>query len=138
MSARISQMALLVRDYDEAIAYFTQALGFALLEDSPREKGKRWVRVGPAGADGAALLLARAATPEQQRFVGNQGGRRVFMFLETDDFDGDYARMLAAGVRFTEQPRHEAYGTVVVFLDLYGNKWDLIGRRRCTAKIHSG
>jgi catechol 2,3-dioxygenase-like lactoylglutathione lyase family enzyme len=130
MSARISQMALLVRDYDEAIRFFTQALGFALLEDSPRGNGKRWVRVGPAGAGGAALLLARAATPEQQRFVGNQTGGRVFLFLETDDFERDYARMRAANVRFTEQPRHEDYGTVVVFLDLYGNKWDLIGRTR--------
>ena len=130
MSARISLTALLVRDYDEAIRFFTQALGFALLEDSPRENGKRWVRVGPAGADRAALLLARAATPEQERFVGNQGGGRVFMFLETDDFEGDYTRMRAAGVRFTEHPRHEEYGTVVVFLDIYGNKWDLIGRKR--------
>jgi catechol 2,3-dioxygenase-like lactoylglutathione lyase family enzyme len=130
MSRRITQMALLVRDYDEAIRFFQRALGFTLLEDSPRENGKRWVRVGPTGEEGAALLLARAATPEQERAVGNQSGGRVFMFLETDDFARDYARMRAEGVRFTEEPRQEAYGTVVVFLDLYGNKWDLIGRRR--------
>ena len=128
MSARITTTALLVRDYDEAIRFFTQALGFALLEDSPRGNGKRWVRVGPAGG-GGALLLARAATPEQERFIGKQGGGRVFMFLETDDFDGEYGRMRAAGVSFTEQPRHEDYGTVVVFLDLYGNRWDLIARK---------
>jgi catechol 2,3-dioxygenase-like lactoylglutathione lyase family enzyme len=130
MSRRITQMALLVRDYDEAIRFFQRALGFTLLEDSPRENGKRWVRVGPTGEEGAALLLARAATPEQERAVGNQSGGRVFMFLETDDFARDYARMRAEGVRFTKEPRQEAYGTVVVFLDLYGNKWDLIGRRR--------
>ena len=130
MSRRIAQMALLVRDYDEAIRFFGRALGFTLLEDSPRENGKRWVRVGPTGEEGAALLLARAATPEQERAVGNQSGGRVFMFLETDDFARDYARMRAEGVRFTEEPREEDYGTVVVFLDLYGNKWDLIGRRR--------
>jgi catechol 2,3-dioxygenase-like lactoylglutathione lyase family enzyme len=123
---RIAQVALVVRDYDEAIQFFTQALGFELLEDSPRPDGKRWVLVAPPGG-GAALLLARAATPEQQRAVGNQAGGRVFMFLATDDFERDYRRMTAHGVRFTEQPRHEPYGTVVVFLDLYGNKWDLIG-----------
>jgi catechol 2,3-dioxygenase-like lactoylglutathione lyase family enzyme len=130
MSRRIAQMALLVRDYDEAIRFFTRALGFALLEDSPREDGKRWVRVGPAGNEGAALVLARAATPGQQRAIGNQSGGRVFLFLETDDFARDFARMRAEGVRFTEEPRDEAYGTVVVFLDLYGNKWDLIERKR--------
>jgi catechol 2,3-dioxygenase-like lactoylglutathione lyase family enzyme len=130
MSARIALTALLVRDYDEAIRFFTQALGFVLLEDSPRGQGKRWVRVAPPGGAGGELLLARAATSAQERFVGNQSGGRVFLFLETDDFDGDLARMRAANVRFTEQPRHESYGSVVVFLDLYGNKWDLIGRNR--------
>jgi catechol 2,3-dioxygenase-like lactoylglutathione lyase family enzyme len=129
MSRRIAQMALLVRDYDEAIGFFTRALGFTLLEDNPRENGKRWVRVAPPGGAGAALLLARAATPEQLRAVGNQSGGRVFMFLETDDFERDYRHMQSEGVRFTELPRHEDYGTVVVFLDLYGNKWDLIGRK---------
>ncbi len=129
MSRFISQVALLVRDYDEAIAFFTRALRFELLEDSPRENGKRWVRVAPPGNQGGALLLARAATPEQERFVGNQSGGRVFMFLETDDFEGDYAHMHSQGVRFAEEPRHEVYGSVVVFFDLYGNKWDLIGRQ---------
>jgi catechol 2,3-dioxygenase-like lactoylglutathione lyase family enzyme len=129
MSRFISQMALLVRDYDEAIAFFTRALRFELLEDSPLGNGKRWVRVAPSGGAGGALLLARAATPEQERSVGNQSGGRVFLFLETDDFARDYAHMRAQGVRFTEEPRHEEYGTVVVFLDLYGNKWDLIGRK---------
>ena len=129
MSRFISQAALLVRDYDEAIAFFMRTLGFELLEDTALGNGKRWVRVAPRGGRGGALLLARAATAEQEHFVGNQSGGRVFLFLETDDFEGDYARMRAEGVRFTEEPRKEAYGTVVVFLDLYGNKWDLIGRK---------
>lgn len=124
---RLAQVALLVHDYDEAIAFFTRALGFELIEDSPRPDGKRWVLVAPQGGTGSALLLARAATPEQQRAVGNQTGGRVFLFLATDDFERDYRHMTDYGVRFTEEPRHEAYGTVVVFLDLYGNKWDLIG-----------
>ncbi len=122
----ITQVALLVRDYEEAIGFFTQALHFQLLEDEHRPGGKRWVRVSPS-AGGAALLLARAATPEQELAIGNQSGGRVFMFLRTDDFHADFEHMKAHGVRFTEAPRHEAYGTVVVFLDLYGNKWDLIG-----------
>ena len=130
MSARISQLSLVVRDYDEAIRFFTESLGFMLLEDSPLGNGKRWVRVAPPAANGAALVLARAATPEQERAVGDQAGGRVFLFLETDDFARDRARMLDAGVRFAEEPRHEAYGTVAVFLDLYGNKWDLIGREQ--------
>ena len=122
----ISQVALLVRDYDEAIRFFTLALRFVLLEDESLGGGKRWVRVSPS-ADGAALLLARAATPEQERAIGNQSGGRVFMFLRTDDFHADFEHMKAHGVRFTEAPRREPYGIVVVFLDLYGNKWDLIG-----------
>ena len=126
-SRKISEVALLVRDYDEAIRFFTQALGFELQEDTPLPDGKRWVRVAPHGSPGTAILLARAATPEQQRAVGNQTGGRVFMFLATDDFHRDYRHMIAHGVRFTEEPRHEAYGTVAVFLDLCGNKWDLIG-----------
>ncbi len=121
-------MALLVRDYDEAIAFFTDALEFTLIEDADEGGGKRWVLVAPPGAE-TALLLARAATPEQLASVGNQGGGRVFLFLHTDDFDRDYARMWARGVRFTEEPRHEAYGTVAVFLDLYGNRWDLLQPR---------
>jgi catechol 2,3-dioxygenase-like lactoylglutathione lyase family enzyme len=129
MSGRIALTALLVRDYDEAIRFFTRALGFTLLEDSPSGPGKRWVRVAPAGGGGGELLLARAATPEQERAIGNQSGGRVFLFLETDDFERDVARMRAEGVRFIEAPRQESYGSVAVFLDLYGNKWDLIGRK---------
>ena len=125
----ITQVALVVRDYDEAIRFFTQALGFTLVEDTPRGDGKRWVRVAPPGGPGTELLLAQAATPSQQEAVGNQTGGRVFLFLRTDDFQRDYARMKSQGVRFTEEPRREEYGTVVVFLDLYGNKWDLIGPR---------
>jgi len=127
MTRRLSQVALLVRDYDEAIRFFTRALDFELLEDTPLADGKRWVRVTPRGGRGTAILLARASTPEQQRAVGNQTGGRVFLFLDTDDFDRDYRQMKSQGVRFTEEPRHEEYGKVVVFLDLYGNKWDLIG-----------
>lgn len=137
MTAQLVHVALLVRDYDEAIAFFTRAFGWTVLEDEPQSPTKRWVRVGPppdpaAGAAMAAgrasLLLARAANPEQERAIGNQSGGRVFLFLHTPDFDADYARLVAAGVRFTEPPRHEPYGRVVVFLDLYGNKWDLIER----------
>lgn len=127
MQRSISQVALLVRDYDEAIRFFTQALRFVLLEDTPLADGKRWVRIAPSSAAGMGLLLARAATPEQERAIGNQAGGRVFMFLRTDDFHADFEHMKSKGVRFTEEPRHEPYGTVVVFLDLYGNKWDLIG-----------
>lgn len=127
MTRRISQVALLVRDYEEAIRFFTQALRFVLLEDTPLADGKRWVRIAPSSAAGMGLLLARAATPEQERAIGNQTGGRVFMFLHTDDFHADFEHMKSQGVRFTEEPRHEPYGTVVVFLDLYGNKWDLIG-----------
>ncbi|HTL49310.1 MAG TPA: VOC family protein [Steroidobacteraceae bacterium] len=130
MSPRITQLALVVRDYDEAIRFYSESLGFKVLEDSALGNGKRWVRVAPPGGVGAALLLARAATPEQERAIGNQAGGRVFLFLETSDFERDYTRMRAHGVRFTEEPRHEEYGTIAVFLDLYGNKWDLIGRKR--------
>lgn len=124
----ISNVALLVADYDEAIRFYTQALGFELLEDRPMGAGKRWVRVAPAGAGGggAALLLAKATNDEQASRIGNQTGGRVFLFLHTDDFDGTVERLQAHGGRLTETPRHEAYGRVVVFLDLYGNKWDLI------------
>jgi catechol 2,3-dioxygenase-like lactoylglutathione lyase family enzyme len=121
------QVALVVRDYDEAIAWFTSKLGFVLLEDTPLGGGgKRWVRVGPADSAGATLLLARAATPEQEVCVGRQAGGRVFLFLHTDDIGRDYEAWRARGVRFRESPRHESYGTVAVFEDLYGNPWDLI------------
>jgi catechol 2,3-dioxygenase-like lactoylglutathione lyase family enzyme len=128
MNSSIALVTFLVREYDEAIAFFTDALGFTLVEDTPQGDAKRWVVVATAAGRGASLLLARAATPEQVAQIGNPAGGRVAFFLETDDFAGDHARMLAAGVRFAEAPRHEAYGTVAVFLDLYGNKWDLLQR----------
>jgi catechol 2,3-dioxygenase-like lactoylglutathione lyase family enzyme len=119
-------MTLVVRDYDEAIAYYRDALGFELREDTLRTDGSRWVVVAPPGAAEAALLLARAATPGQAARIGDQTGGRVGLFLNTDDFDRDYKRMVAAGVVFEEEPRYESYGAVVVFQDLYGNRWDLI------------
>jgi len=122
----IATLTLLVREYDEAIAFFTGALRFTLLEDKPLGDGKRWVRLAPSESRGASLLLAKAATPEQLDRVGDQTGGRVFMFLETSDFWDDYNTMRSRGVRFTEEPRQEPYGWVVVFLDLYGNKWDLV------------
>src|ERR671935_836020 len=127
MKHAIAHVALVVRDYDEAIAYFTQTLGFTLVEDTYQpEQDKRWVVVAPAdSAGGATLLLARASTPEQARFIGNQAGGRVFLFLSTDDFWRDYHRMAAAGVRFVRPPREEPHGTVAVFGGLYGNRWDL-------------
>jgi len=125
MPATLARVTVVVRDYDEAIAHYTQALGFTLVEDDPRENGKRWVVVVPNGG-GCALLLARAATPEQERAVGNQTGGRVFLFLHSDDFWRDYQAMKERGVAFVEAPRSEPYGTVVVFSDLYGNKWDLV------------
>jgi predicted enzyme related to lactoylglutathione lyase len=122
----IVNIALVVPDYDEAIAFYRDALHFELLEDKPMGPGKRWVRMAPPGGQGAALLLAKAANPEQASRVGNQTGGRVFLFLHTDDFDATVARLPAHGGKLTEAVRHEAYGRVVVFLDLYGNKWDLI------------
>jgi len=127
MKHSIAHVALVVRDYDEAIAFYTQKLGFTLVEDTYQpEQDKRWVVVAPAGSSGATLLLARASTPEQAKFIGNQAGGRVFLFLSTDDFWRDYNRMAAAGVRFVRPPNVAAYGTVAVFEDLYGNRWDLI------------
>ncbi len=126
MSHSIPFVTLVVRDYDEAIKFFTNALRFKLIEDTPQGEGKRWVVVAPPDSQGAALLLAQAATPEQRAHVGNQTGGRVFLFLHTRDFWDDYNHMRAHGVHFTEEPRYEPYGTVVVFEDLYGNKWDLI------------
>jgi catechol 2,3-dioxygenase-like lactoylglutathione lyase family enzyme len=123
---QLGLVALLVRDYDEAIAFYVDAVGFALIEDTPRDDGSRWVVVAPRGARETAVLLARASTPRQAERVGDQTGGRVGMFLQTDDFDADHARMTAAGVRFEEPPRREAYGSVAVFQDLYGNRWDLI------------
>jgi catechol 2,3-dioxygenase-like lactoylglutathione lyase family enzyme len=129
MADRIVAATLLVRDYDEAIEYFRRALGFRLLEDSALGGGKRWVLVAPEGS-GIGLLLARAATPEQERHVGAQAGGRVSFFLHTDDFARAHEKMLREGVRFLEGPRSEPYGTVAVFADLYGNRWDLVEPRR--------
>jgi catechol 2,3-dioxygenase-like lactoylglutathione lyase family enzyme len=125
---RIAAFSLLVPDYDDAIAYYTAALDFELLEDSARGEGKRWVQVAPRGG-GTAIVLARAATPEQQATIGRQGGGRVWLFLYTDDFARDHRRMLEHGVRFHEAPREESYGTVAVFEDRYGNRWDLLQPR---------
>lgn len=133
MAQSLAHVALLVRDYDEAIAFFRDTLGFALTEDTPMpEPGKRWVTVAPPGAaaGGASLLLARATNPEQVRAIGDQAGGRVFLFLATDDFARDHAAMHAKGVRFVREPMHTDYGTVAVFLDLYGNRWDLVEYRR--------
>lgn len=126
MPTSISAVSLVVRDYDEAIRFFTDCLRFTLVEDTPMGSGKRWVVVSPPGEEGASLLLAKAVGEEQEARIGDQTGGRVFLFLRTDDFYRDYQYMKAKGVRFTEEPRQESYGTVVVFLDLYGNKWDLV------------
>jgi catechol 2,3-dioxygenase-like lactoylglutathione lyase family enzyme len=130
MNQALGYVALVVRDYDEAIAYFTQKLGFELVEDSPSKdrlgREKRWVLVAPPGSRGTRLLLAKASTPEEESRIGNQTGGRVFLFLHTDDFWRDYRAMTARGVKFSQRPREETYGTVAVFEDLYGNKWDLL------------
>ncbi len=127
MSQHIAHIALLVREYDEAIDFYTRVLDFTLVEDTPQPaQSKRWVVVAPPGSRGATLLLARAASAEQAAFVGNQSGGRVFLFLATDDFARDHQRLLAAGVTFVRPPSVEEYGTVAVFLDLYGNRWDLV------------
>ncbi len=126
MSQKIGYVSVVVRDYDEAIAYFTGTLGFNLIEDTDLGGGKRWVLVAPPGSTGTALLLARAATAEQVSRIGNQTGGRVFLFLHTDDFSRDFNELKSRNVKFTENPRHESYGTVVIFEDLYGNRWDLI------------
>ncbi|HEY9012418.1 MAG TPA: VOC family protein [Devosia sp.] len=126
MTQAIATVALVVRDYDEAIAFYRNSLGFELVADTPLGPGKRWVVVAPRGGRGARLLLAEASDEAQEARIGDQTGGRVGFFLETDDFARDHAAYLAKGVRFLEEPRHEAYGTVAVFEDLHGNKWDLI------------
>ena len=125
MSSSIATVALLVADYDAAIAFYRDRLGFAVIADTPLGEGKRWVLVAPPGG-GVRLLLARADGPQQAARVGDQTGGRVGFFLETDDFARDHAAFSARGVRFLEEPRHEVYGSVAVFEDLYGNRWDLI------------
>lgn len=129
MHQKLFLVALVVREYDEAIAFFCGRLGFRLVEDTYQpDQDKRWVVVAPPGEGGAQLLLARATTPEQERAIGGQTGGRVFLFLETDDLARDYARYRAAGVKFVREPKQASYGTVAVFEDLYGNQWDLLQR----------
>ncbi|HEY3816857.1 MAG TPA: VOC family protein [Polyangiaceae bacterium] len=129
MRPGIVQVTLVVRDYDEALGFYVDTLGFECVEDTELGGGKRWLRVRPAGSTGATLLLARAVDDRQRASVGNQTGGRVGFFLETDDFRRDHEALLARGVTFTGPPREESYGTVAVFEDLYGNRFDLIGRR---------
>jgi catechol 2,3-dioxygenase-like lactoylglutathione lyase family enzyme len=123
---RIGLVTVLVKDYDEAIGYYTQKLGFALIEDAPLGNEKRWVVVAPRGAKESGLLLAAASSEEQKQTVGSQAGGRVFLFLYTDDFYRDFTTYTERGVVFVEEPRNEEYGQVAVFTDLYGNRWDLI------------
>ncbi len=123
---RISNIALVVEDYDDAIAFYTEKLNFQLIEDADLGGGKRWVQISPPNANGTNLLLAKASNEQQSQSVGNQAGGRVFLFLQSNDFWRDYHQMKAQGVEFTEEPRVEEYGTVVVFKDLYGTKWDLL------------
>jgi catechol 2,3-dioxygenase-like lactoylglutathione lyase family enzyme len=128
LNQSLNLISLVVRDYDEAIAFFVERLGFELQEDSlVPEQNKRWVVVRPRGESGCSLLLARASNEEQASRVGNQSAGRVFLFLHTDDFWRDYERYRAAGIAFVRPPKEEPYGTVAVFADLYGNLWDLIG-----------
>jgi catechol 2,3-dioxygenase-like lactoylglutathione lyase family enzyme len=126
MHQSIGCVALVVRDYDEAIAFYTKAVGFDLLEDTDLGGGKRWVRVAPSSCPGTCLLLARATTPHQESRIGDQTGRRVFLFLHTDDCWRDYHAMRSRGVAFEAEPRQESYGIAAVFGDLYGNRWDLV------------
>lgn len=129
MSQAIATIALVVADYDEAIAFYRDRVGFLVVQDTALGQGKRWVLLAPPGGCGARLLLARADGPEQEAVIGRQAGGRVMLFLETDDFAADHQRLLEAGITFLEAPRHEPYGSVAVFIDLYGNKWDLIQPR---------
>lgn len=127
MNQSLIHVALVVRDYDEAIEFFCQRLHFILVEDTYQpEQDKRWVVVAPPGSNGTSILLARASRHEQEAFIGNQTGGRVFLFLSTDDFWRDYNEMQSVGIKFVRQPKNESYGTVAVFEDLYGNLWDLI------------
>ncbi len=125
MKHQLAQLALLVKDYDEAVNYYTQTLGFELLEDTPLSENKRWVRISPPGSS-CHLLLAKATNEAQEKQIGNQAGGRVFLFLYTDDFYRDYDNYRSKGVEFLREPSEESYGTVSVFKDLYGNLWDLI------------
>ena len=126
MNQKIIHISLLVKDYDEAIEYYTKKLNFNLIEDSVLDEKKRWVIIAPPGSNETSILLAEAATKSQKDCIGNQSGGRVFLFLHTNDFWLDYKKMKDKGINFIEKPRKEKYGDVVVFKDLYGNKWDLI------------
>ena len=130
MPQTIAHVTLVVRDYDEAIVFFTQSLGFDLIEDTPSKdrqgRDKRWVLIAPPGSQGTQILLAKASNAEEASRVGNQTGGRVFMFLHTDDFWRDYKAMREKGLKFVREPKEEKYGTVAVFEDLYGNRWDLL------------
>ena len=136
MKQTLGYVTLVVREYDEAIEYFTRELGFTLLEDTDLGQGNRWVQVAPCGSQGTRLLLARAASPEQASHIGNQTGGRVFLFLHTDDFWRDYRAMRERGVKFQETPREEKYETVAVFEDLYGNKWDLLQLNLASGRVN--
>jgi catechol 2,3-dioxygenase-like lactoylglutathione lyase family enzyme len=129
MPQSIGAITLLVADYDDAIAFYRDSLGFALIEDTALGNGKRWVLMAPSPTSEARLLLAKAANPNQSAQIGQQAGGRVFLFLHTTDFAADYARMKAKGVSFLEAPRIESYGAVAVFEDLHGNKWDLLEKQ---------
>lgn len=141
MPQNLAIVSLVVRDYDEAIHFFTQSLGFRLIEDTPSKdregRDKRWVLVAPPGSSGTNLLLAKASNEEESSRIGNQTGGRVFLFLQTDDFWRDYRAMIARGVKFVREPKEEEYGIVAVFEDLYGNKWDLLQRKSWTTKAES-
>ena len=128
MRQHLSLTAVVVRDYDEAIEFYVGKLGFELREDTRLDEGKRWVVVAPPGSTESGILLAKAANPGQAQAIGNQSGGRVFLFLATDDFNRDYESFRKRGVKFPREPRREPYGTVAVFEDLYGNRWDLIER----------
>ncbi|RKN83064.1 VOC family protein [Ulvibacterium marinum] len=134
MKQKIAHIALVVKDYDEAIAFYTKKLDFILLEDTILSEEKRWVLVAPPGAKESCLLLAKAANEEQRKSIGNQAGGRVFLFLFTDDFWRDYNKMVDRNIKFLRPPKEEEYGTVAVFEDLYGNQWDLLG----PSKINKG
>ena len=126
MKQQIAQLALVVKEYDEALAFYIQKLNFTLVEDTKMSNTKRWVVIAPPGSNGCRLLLAKAANEVQLKSVGFQAGGRVFLFLYTDDFDRDYSNMIKNGIKFIGEPRDEPYGKVIVFKDLYGNKWDFI------------
>ncbi|MFZ0037585.1 MAG: VOC family protein [Candidatus Acidiferrales bacterium] len=135
MPQTLASVTLVVRNYDEAVAWFTDALDFHVIEDLDQGNGKRWIVIAPPGSSGTNLLLAQAATPDQLTRVGNQTGGRVFLFLHTDDFWRDYRAMKSRNVKFLETPREETYGTVAVFEDLYGNKWDFIQPKNAPPSI---